>query len=66
MLKLLVDLFPLTGSDSNSLKPVPLEPLVISCLHFSNASERVSDFTFTRAKKKKNQLSVLGLSSTAV
>ena len=48
----LVDFFPLTGSDSNSLKPVPLEPLVISCLHFSNASEHVSDFTFTRVKKK--------------
>lgn len=62
----LVQFFPLTGSDLNSLKSIPLETLVISCLHFSNVGEHVSDFTFTHSKKKKKWILVLGLTSTAI
>lgn len=42
----LAEFFSLTGPDLNSLKSIPLEPLVISCLHFSNVGEHMSDFTF--------------------
>lgn len=49
----LLEFFPLTGPDLKSLKTIPLEPLVISCLPFGNVAECMSDFTFTQSKKKK-------------
>lgn len=48
----LLEFFPLTGPDLKSLKTIPLEPLVISCLPFGNVAECMSDFTFTQSKKK--------------
>lgn len=48
----LAEFFSLTSPDLNSLKSIPLEPLVISCLLFSNVDEHMSDFTSTQSKKE--------------
>lgn len=44
--------FSIFGPDINSLRSIPQQPLVISCLHFHSVDEVMSDFTFTQRLKK--------------